>query len=57
MTEKTELSPEDSKLMTKYNIERETKSVFHSGGYKYDRLEDAVKYAKLADELPSASTE
>lgn len=33
-------------LMAQYGITAETKVLFHLGGYRYDRLDDAVRYAK-----------
>jgi hypothetical protein len=42
------MTDEQKLAMEKFGITSETKSVFHFEGYKYDRLEDALKYAKQA---------
>ena len=42
------MTDEDTKLMETYGITVETKMVYHFDGYKYDRLSDAVKYAKVS---------
>ena len=36
--------------MIKYNIKAETKMAFYAEGYKYDKLDDAVRYARLSEE-------
>lgn len=36
----------DEVLMAQYGIRVETKSVFHYDGRRYDRLSDAVNYAR-----------
>jgi len=46
MIKSTPMTEEDKALMAKYNIQSETKTVFHSQGYKYDKLKDAVHYAE-----------
>lgn len=55
MKNSTEISQEDADLMDKYNIKRETKDVFLADGYKYDKLNDAVRYAKFALENKASS--
>ena len=50
MGEVAELSTEEKELMIKYNITVETKRAFYSEGYKYDKLDDAVRYARLTAE-------
>ena len=50
MGEAGELSKEDKELMIKYNIKAETKMAFYAEGYKYDKLDDAVRYARLSAE-------
>ena len=42
------MTDEQKLAMEKFGITSETKSVFHFEGHKYDRLEDALKYAKQA---------
>jgi predicted N-acyltransferase len=37
---------EEKELMNQYGITSEAKTVFHFQEHKYDRLEDAVSYAK-----------
>jgi hypothetical protein len=37
---------EQQELMSQYGITRETKSVYYFQGYKYDRLADAIRYAR-----------
>lgn len=37
----------DTSLMTQYGITAETKVLFHFDGYRYERLADAVNYARL----------
>jgi hypothetical protein len=39
---------EDKAVMEKYGITYEPRTVFFCKGYKYERLVDAVNYAKLA---------
>lgn len=42
------MSEEDKKVMEKYGITHEQRTVFFWKDYKYERLVDAVNYAKLA---------
>ena len=37
---------EEDETMERYGITRETNTTFHFAGHKYQRLEDAVNYAK-----------
>ena len=37
---------EDERVMDEYEITSETKVIFHFEGHRYDRLSDAVNYAK-----------
>ncbi len=37
----------DNRLMAQYGITAETKLLFHFDGYRYERLADAVNYARL----------
>ena len=50
MGEIAELSTEEKELVVKYNITVETKRAFYFEGYKYDKLDDVVRYAKLSAE-------
>ena len=38
---------EEQKLMTRYGITRESRTVFRYANYTYDRLEDAVNFARI----------
>mgnify|MGYP001828355725 FL=1 len=42
------MSEEDKKVMEKYGITYEQRTMFFWKDYKYERLADAVSYAKLA---------
>lgn len=44
------MNKHDEKLMLEHGITAETKVVFHYGGYLYERLLDAVSYAKIRSE-------
>ena len=48
MSDELDISPEDRELMTQYDINAKTRTVFYSEGYKYENLKDAVRYAKLS---------
>lgn len=50
------VTEEDKILMAQYKIMTETKTVFLSGGYKYDKLKDALDYAVLSAERGPAPT-
>jgi hypothetical protein len=50
MIENNEVTEEDKALMAQYNIQSETKTLFFADGYKYDKLKDAVRYAKFSSE-------
>lgn len=54
MTPKEHPSEEEQNLMLKYGITSEQKSVYLYQGHKYDRLSDAIKYAR--DGLDHEST-
>lgn len=41
----------DETLMSQYGITVETRFIFHFDGRRYDRLADAVSYAKIQHEL------
>ena len=53
MIKSSELTEEDKVLMDQHNITSETRTLFYSDGYKYDKLKDALSYAKLAGERES----
>lgn len=55
MIEMTAITEEDKVLMDQYNITTETRTLFYSEGYKYDKLKDALDYAKLSVERKLAS--
>ena len=55
MINRIELSQTDKDLMAQYNIKVETRTLFYSEGYKYDKLKDALNYAKLSVERKLAS--
>ena len=55
MGEIAELSKEDKELMIKYDIKAETRIAFYAAGYKYDKLEDALRYARLSAERDGES--
>jgi len=40
------MTDEDKRVMEEFGITSETKMVFHFEGHRYDRLSDAVNYAK-----------
>jgi hypothetical protein len=48
MIKPIELTEQDKALMTQYNIKAETRMVFHARGYKYDKLKDALSFARQA---------
>jgi len=41
------MTEEEKELMERYGITYEQNTVYYYMGYKYDRLQDALKYAKL----------
>lgn len=40
------MNENEQQLMSRYQITSESKVVFHYDGHRYDRLADAVSYAK-----------
>jgi len=40
------MTEEESKTMDRYGVTQKTNITFHFAGHKYQRLEDAVNYAK-----------
>ena len=57
MTQDKQCSEEEQKLMVQYGITHETKSVYFYQGHKYDKLNDAIRYARdsLAHEQTTLS--
>lgn len=55
MTQDKQHSDEDRELMGQYGITHEKKSVYFYDGHKYERLSDAVRYAR--DSLARAPIE
>ena len=51
------LSESDKELISEFEIECEVKTTFFFGGYKYDKLKDAVRFAKIAAERQQASVD
>ncbi len=48
----TEMTQEDQQNMDAHGITEESKTVYHYKGFKYDRLNDSVRYARVdADRL------
>ena len=46
MTQEMQGSEEEQELMVQYGITHEKKSVYFYQGHKYDRLSDAIRYAR-----------
>ena len=40
------MNSDDKKLMEEFGITAEAKTIFHFDGHRYERLSDAVNYAK-----------
>ena len=40
------MNSDDKKLMEEFGITAEAKTVFHYDGHRYERLSDALNYAK-----------
>ncbi len=57
MTQDEQSSEEEQKSMAEYGITHEKKSVYFYRGHKYDKLDDAIRYARhsLAHTKSSAS--
>lgn len=43
------MTEKDANLMAKYGITSEQKMVYHYKNHKYDKLEDAINYAKKVE--------
>ena len=50
-----ELSEQDREMMAHYNITTETKTVFCTQGYKYDKSKQALNYARAVEQRAEAS--
>jgi hypothetical protein len=46
-TEEIEMSEQDKTLMAEYSITSTVKTVYSYKGYRYDRLSDAISYARI----------
>ncbi len=46
------MTDDDKRVMDEHGITSETKVVFHFEGHRYDRLSDAVNYAKNQHRSP-----
>jgi hypothetical protein len=57
MIQDKQATEEELKLMSQYGITHERKSVYFYQGHKYDKLDDAIRYARhsLAHTKSSAS--
>ena len=54
MTQDEQSSEEEQKSMAEYGITHEKKSVYFYQGHKYDRLSDALRYARDGlDRIPN----
>lgn len=49
------MTDDDKRVMDEYGITSETKVVFHFEGHRYDRLSDAVNYAKNQHRSPRSA--
>ena len=49
------MTEQEKQTMDRLGITHETKMVFHFRGYKYDRLDDAIKYAEQAPDESGSS--
>ena len=46
---------DDKRLMDEYGITSEAKEIFHFEGHRYDRLSDAMSYAKIQRSVPKSA--
>ncbi len=51
------MTDEEEKQVQRFGITSETKVVYHYGGFRYERLEDVLRYAELDSRRASAATE
>ena len=56
MIQDKQTTEEDLKLMSQFGITHERKSVYFFQGHKYDKLDDAIRYASLAHTKSSTPT-
>jgi hypothetical protein len=56
MNQDKQATEEELKLMTQYGITHEQKSVYFYQGYKYDKLTDAIRYARVSSARTGNST-
>jgi hypothetical protein len=49
------MTEEEKELTNRYGITATDKTVYHYKGYKYDRLQDALNYAKTGRGAPDKS--
>ena len=47
----------DQELMARHGITVESKNFYHYGGYRYERLADAVNYAVIQETLHSGKAQ
>ena len=48
---------EEDQAKEKYGITQETETTFHFAGHKYQRLDDAIAYAKTHQHLRNAAND
>ena len=53
----TEDMTEEDKVIEQYGITRQINTTFHFAGHRYQRLEDALNFAKKNQYLLTAATE
>jgi len=41
------MNSDDRKLMEQFGITAESKTIYHFEGYRYERLSDAINYARI----------
>ncbi len=57
MTQDKQSSEEEQKSMAEYGITHEKKSVYFYRGHKYDKLSDAIRYARESlDRTPNTES-
>ena len=57
MDRNTEITEQDKALMVQFDITSETKTQFYYEGYKYDKLKDAVEFARRSVEKKQATND
>lgn len=48
------MDEQEDGLMARLGITTESKVIYHYAGYRYERLADAVSYARLREAMPEA---